>query len=78
MSILSFKIRKFKSDFPRGKQAKIFLDGKVVSAPQKLSDLFKKISSKKMFSALKTCKVLNKKTVLILNMVLKVLYGFYL
>ena len=46
MSIFSFKVRKYKSDFPRGKTAQKFLDGKGVSAPQKLSDFFKKMVSK--------------------------------
>ena len=55
MSISSFKIRKFKSDFPRGKQLKN-LYGKGVSAPQKLSDFFKKMVSKNNDFSMKNMK----------------------
>ena len=40
------KNRKFKSDFPLWKMLGEFFDEKGVSAPQKLSDVFKKIVSK--------------------------------
>ena len=46
MSVLIFKLRKFKSDFPRGKMLSKFFDEKGVSAPQKVSDFFKKMVSK--------------------------------
>ena len=51
MSILSFKIRKFKSDFPRKKLVRKFLEGKGVSSPQNLTVFFKKMVSKRMSSA---------------------------
>ena len=41
MSILSFKIRKFKSDFPRGKRLKIFLMEKA-SPPLRNLELYQK------------------------------------
>ena len=42
MSILRFKFWKFKSDFYPQKTVQKIRDGKGVSAPQKLSDFFKK------------------------------------
>ena len=45
MSIIIFKFRKFKADFPSENGSKI-LYRKGVSAPQKLSDFFKKMVSK--------------------------------
>ena len=40
------KNRKFKGDIPRGKMLSKFFDEKGVSAPQKVSDFFKKMVSK--------------------------------
>ena len=78
MSILSFKIRKFKSDFPRGKWLEIFLMEKVSPPLRNLVIFSKKYYLKIMISASKIYQILNKQTVLILNMVLKVVYGFYI
>ena len=54
MIILSFKVRKFKSDFLPRRMAQKFLEGNGASAPQKLSDFFKKKVSKTMISDSKT------------------------
>ena len=51
MSILILKVRKFKSDLPRGKWLKKFLKETASPPPQKLSDIFKKMVSKRMSSA---------------------------
>ena len=78
MSILSFKIRKFKSDFPRGKWLEIFLMEKASPPLRNLVIFSKKYCLKIMISASKPYPMLNKQSVLILNMDLKVVYGFYL
>ena len=48
MSTLIFKIRKIKSVFPPGKLLKKFVDEKIVSAPRKYTEVFRKIQIKKM------------------------------
>ena len=48
MSILSFKIRKIKSDFPLGKLLGNFIDGKSVYAPRKYTEVPQKIQIEKM------------------------------
>ena len=47
MGILIFKIQKFKTDYPYGKQFTKFFDGKGVSAPWKISEVFEKITIEK-------------------------------
>ena len=50
------KNRKFKSDFPPGKDTLRMFDEKGVSAPQKLSDFFKNMVSKNNDFILKNMK----------------------
>ena len=78
MSILIFKFRKFKSDFPRGKWLEIFFMEKASPPLRNFVIFSKKYYLKIMISASKTCKLLNNQSVLTLNMVLKVVYDFYL
>ena len=48
MSILIFKIRKFKIDYLCGKRLKKFIDGKGLSAPRKDTEVPQKIQTEKM------------------------------
>ena len=63
MTILSFKVRKIKSDFPSGKLLDFLLDGICVSAPRKDTEVLQKIQiEKKRFQVQKYEKYSKSKT----------------
>ena len=63
MTILNFKVRKIKSDFPRGKLLDFFLDGIWVSAPRKDTEVLQKNQiEKNRFQVQKYEKYLKSKT----------------
>merc|ERR1712055_968987 len=74
--IKSFQIKKNLREISPAETAGRFLDGKAVSAPQKLCIFFKKNDKKTMISALKTFKKF--KNIESPKMVSKRLYGHYL
>ena len=81
MGILSFKIRKFKSDFPREKQLKNFLVEKASLPPKNLVFFSKKWYQKIMSSAASISLIFhlfNKHNQLVPNTLSKSLWEFYL
>ena len=63
MTILSFKVRKIKRDFPSGKLLDFLLDGICVSAPRNYTEVLQKIQiEKKRFQVQKYEKYVKSKT----------------